>query len=160
MSRLSAFNKLLGTFLKYLTQEFPDLTDIRVIETSVDMLKSINPRGILEQFMYYLYPFHEQIFKKEEEFFTNPKNLMNHRYFTDTSTRADLYAPAGHLDDNQFMQKFSCINQCWDKTTEVQKNRIWKFFQALLKFGAMASNDPEHKKLLEWLKDNPQYTQN
>jgi hypothetical protein len=144
MSKLGAFNKLLQTFITYLTREFQDLKDIRVVQTSVELLIQMNPRKVQEQFMFFLFPFWDQIYSREESFFKDPGNLTKHPYF---NGQGDIIGTQ-LIEESEFSKKFSKLLCVWESANAQQRERIWKFLQALLKLGAIASKNPEHQTKL------------
>jgi len=145
MSVLGGFNHVLKEFLSDLVDTFPELGDLKVIKTGVDLLQSVNPRAVLDQFMTYAAPYYEGIFNKNEDFFCNLDNLMKH---------PEMEAK---INDEQsiYFDKMVAFKNVWTTLKIHNKNSIWKYFQSLLKLGAMASTHPEHKVILTFLKQNP-----
>ncbi len=146
MSVLSGFNRVLEQFLTELVQTFPDLTDLRTIKTGVELLKKANPRAVLDQFMLYISPYYIQIYNKKESFFQDMKNIMDHPEMQ----------KKGEETQTHYFQKIALLNDVWGDLTDHNKEIIWKYFHSLLKLGSIASKNADHKKILSYLKNNPE----
>ena len=51
MTSLSAFTTQLDNFLYYLSKQFPENNSIKTYHSSIDIVKKINPRKVLEFFV-------------------------------------------------------------------------------------------------------------
>lgn len=146
MSALSGFNNVLLRFIEKIVKWYPDLKDIKTIRTGVETLKKYNPRLVLDEFMCYIGPYYIQIFNKEEQFFTDLKNL-----YDDPNL--------GGLEDDgkqSVMMKMGVFKDVWDGMEEDRKKYVWKMFGALLKVGALASHDEQYKIIIQYVESNPQ----
>lgn len=142
---LNAFVNLLCNFLDDLSMTFPELTDVRVFKNSVDMLKGYNPRKIMDSFMYYVAPYYIEIFNKNEDFFVNIENIQKDDHFLE-------------LDESEQQQnvvKMVQLKDMWTDLSDSNKDKIWKYFKALLKIGSQTSSHEEYKCILAYLKENP-----
>lgn len=138
---LNAFVNLLVNFLEDLSLTFPELTDIRVSKNSIEMLRSINPRKILDGFMFYVAPYYKEIFNRNEDFFINIENIQKDNHFQDLPD----------ADQKQNITKMLQLKGLWTQLSENSKTKIWKYFQALLKIGAQGSSFQEHKQITEYI---------
>ena len=68
MASVTAFNDMLSQFLVELHKTFPDETGIKKMTTSFEILKSTNPRLIVDGFMKGVTPFADRISAKDENF--------------------------------------------------------------------------------------------
>jgi len=147
MSALSGFNNVLLKFVEKVAKWYPEMKDIRTIKTGVETLKKYNPRLLLDQFMTFIAPYYIQIFNKQEQFFTDLKNLQNDQ---------NLQKLEDDLDQESIMVKMGVFKDMWDSMEDDRKKYIWKMFGALLKVGALASNNGEYDVILKYVESNPQ----
>ena len=68
MASVSAFNDMLSQFLVELHKTFPDEKGIKKMITSFEVLKTTNPRLIVDGFMKGVTPYAEKISAKDEAF--------------------------------------------------------------------------------------------
>ena len=68
MASVTAFNDMLSQFLVELHKTFPDETGIKKMTTSFELLKTTNPRLIVDGFMKGVTPFADRISAKDEKF--------------------------------------------------------------------------------------------
>ena len=68
MASVTAFNDMLSQFLVELHKTFPDEKGIKKMITSFELLKSTNPRLIVDGFMKGVAPFADRISAKDEVF--------------------------------------------------------------------------------------------
>ena len=68
MASVSAFNDMMSQFLVELHKTFPDEKGIKKMLTSFDMLKSTNPRLVVNGFMEGVTPYAGKISAKDETF--------------------------------------------------------------------------------------------
>ena len=147
MSALSGFNNVLLKFVEKVVKWYPELNDMKTIKTGIETFKKYNPRLLLDQFMCFIGPYYIQIFNKQEQFFTDLKNLQND---------ANLKDLEENIGGESIMTKMGVFKDVWDGMPEDRKKYIWKMFSALLKVGALASNNPEYDVILKYVESNPQ----
>lgn len=70
-SNLSKFNEQLLNFLNELSNLFPEDKMLKTSYHTVEFMKKSNPREIMNLFKMYVYPYKEQILKRDESFFLN-----------------------------------------------------------------------------------------
>jgi len=156
-SMLKSFNNVLKGHLDFLVREFPvseypQMSDVRVLQTAVEHLQSMNPRMVLKQYMYMLSPLVREIFLRQEEFFTDPDNIKKqHPYFQDSNNVPVVSGYEDYCNQDTLITKFLAIREFWDRIDEHKRDRIWKFFQAGLRIGAMASNDGTLLRYIDYL---------
>jgi hypothetical protein len=71
MASVTAFNDMLGQFLVELHKTFPDEKGIKKMMTSFDLLKTTNPRLVVDGFMKGVTPYADKISAKDETFLLN-----------------------------------------------------------------------------------------
>jgi hypothetical protein len=144
MSQLSAFQNLLTQFLEELTQTFPELTDLRTILTLVTMMRSMNPRMILENFLEVAGRYHEKIFNEEASFFEDLENWKRDPYFRSEFAQSEI-------DETDMFQRLVVFRHVWKDLSASNKEHVWTYLKQLLVIGAKASkSNPELcKKILD-----------
>ena len=143
MSHLTGFNNLFDRFLGKLVEWNPELTDINTLKTTAELLRKVNPRAVLTQFMDLIRPFYIHVLQENEAFLTDLNNLQKHSTFKE-------------YDDKSFaIDKMIVFTSKWGTYTDSRKARFWKLIKALVKIGALASHNPEDKKILEYISANP-----
>jgi hypothetical protein len=119
--QIKIFNDILNQFLDYLEDNFHFFkSDLILIRTTVDFIRSSNPRLVIEQYMSYVGPYNQYIYNCDEDFFLNfDLNLKQ----------------LGLTTDNILFG--SKIRNIWMSSdiTDNQKAHIWLYFQKLLKAG-------------------------
>jgi hypothetical protein len=119
--QIKIFNDILNQFLDYLEDNFHFFkSDLILIRTTVDFIRSSNPRLVIEQYMSYVGPYSQYIYNCDEDFFLNfDLNLKQ----------------LGLTTDNILFG--SKIRNIWMSSdiTDNQKAHIWLYFQKLLKAG-------------------------
>ena len=146
MSALSGFNNVLLRTVDRIARWYPDLKDMKTIYRAVDTLKKYNPRLVLDQFMEAVAPYYIQVFHKEETFF---KRL-------DEVDPALVNNETVEGESETYMDKFLVFRTLWETMPDDRKKYIWKMFIALLKVGAVASNNPAHQQILDYVRDHPE----
>ena len=71
MASVSAFNDMMSQFLVELHKTFPEEKGIKKMLTSFDVLKSTNPRLVVDGFMTGVTPYASKISAKDETFLLN-----------------------------------------------------------------------------------------
>jgi len=119
--QIKIFNDILNQFLDYLEENFHFFkSDLILIRTTVDFIRSSNPRLVIEQYMSFVGPYSQYIYNCDEDFFLNfDLNLKQ----------------LGLTTDNILFG--SKIRNIWMSSdiTDNQKAHIWLYFQKLLKAG-------------------------
>jgi|TARA_R110000796_G_scaffold2688_3_gene10411 hypothetical protein len=69
MASVTAFNDMMGQFLVELHKTFPEEKGIKKMLTSFDLLKTTNPRLVVDGFMSGMTPYAEQLSSRDERFF-------------------------------------------------------------------------------------------
>lgn len=133
MSLLSAFNNLLDQFLEDLVLTFPELTDLRTIRTLVGMLRGMNARMALDNFISVAGRYHEKILARDETFFQNLDNWKTDPYFQSEFAS----------EQTEVFQRLVVFKDVWVDLSETNKDTIWTYFRQLLVLGARANNNPQ-----------------
>lgn len=129
---LTGFNNLLEQFLSELVQTFPELTDLKTIQMLVSIMRSANPRMILENFLGVTGKYHEKIFNEESSFFEDLENWKQDPTFIEEFASTEDEA-------NSMFQKLVVFKDVWVDLTPQNKEHIWTYMQQLLVMGAQAS---------------------
>lgn len=118
MSHLTAFCTQLINLLTNLNQLYPDDNDITISLTSVNLLKSTNPRQLLNIFTTYVLKYEKNIIERDENFFLNT-NLIE-----DCNVDKQDANYAGSVMGN--------LKKYWNQMDNESKENIWKYFQVLI----------------------------
>lgn len=113
MSQLTAFNSQLINFIEYLNTKFPDNVQMKSYGTSIELVKKVNPRKLVEGFHQYVYPFKDKIMNNNESFF------MEKDYNEDMGGTSDSMLEAIQL------------KSLWGTIDLDVKNQIFRYFQLL-----------------------------
>ena len=114
MSFLSAFTKQSENFMNELHELYPKDKDIALAKNSIYLLKKTNPKKIFTIFKENIYPYKEQIFNKNENFF------LDYNYTSD-------YGVSNSFNTIMNLKKY------WKLMSNTTKNSIWLYLQVLLK---------------------------
>ena len=119
---LKAFTTQIDRFLGDLVVIFPEERQIRMYKNSIEMIKKVNPRKIMEGFTYYIFPYKTQIEEHDERFFMeqNYDDIID-EYSTDKSSKEDNLVEA------------LALKKLWKNLDEDKKDIIWKYFEVLIK---------------------------
>ena len=133
MSLLSAFNNILDQFLDDLVLTFPELTDLRTIKTLVGMLRRMNARMALDNFLSVGGRYYEKILDRDSTFFENLENWKTDPYFQTQFASGQ----------SEVFQRLGVFKTVWVDLSESNRDKIWTYFRQLLVIGAKANNNPE-----------------
>jgi hypothetical protein len=120
MASVSAFNDMMGQFLVELHKTFPDEKGIKKMLTSFDVLKSTNPRLVVDSFMKGVTPYAEQISAKDDKF---------------------LLEECSKID---FLKDLD-ISSYWDRMSTNTKDATWQYVQTLYMLGTTIMALPPDK---------------
>ena len=130
MSLLTAFHNVLQQFLDDLIYIFPELSDLKTMQTLVQLMRSANPRMVQYNFLEVAGRYHENIFKCEEAFFYNLDNWKDDPYFDKHKEQTG---------DDMLFQRLVVFKDEWKSLTSTNKNKIWTYLQQLLVLSAKAN---------------------
>ena len=117
MASVTAFNDMLSQFLVELHKTFPDETGIKKMLTSFELLKTTNPRLIVEGFMKGVSPYADKISAKDENFLLN------------------------EIENIEFLKELN-IKKYWSKMTPNTKAATWQYLQTLYMLGTTITAIP------------------
>ena len=120
MASVTAFNDMMGQFLVELHKTFPDEKGIKKMLTSFDVLKSTNPRLVVDSFMKGVTPYAEQISAKDDKF---------------------LLEECSKID---FLKDLD-ISSYWDRMSTNTKDATWQYVQTLYMLGTTIMALPPDK---------------
>jgi hypothetical protein len=109
------FNSKLDEFLKDLTSSFPDIKDLRLVKSGLQLAKNIDiklPQSVFDEHVAVRYE--EKIVKKDEKFFL-------------TETYEDVVKKHG-ID----LDVVGRIKDIWSTLGDTDKEIIWKYLQVLV----------------------------
>lgn len=110
MASVTAFNEMMSQFLVELHKTFPEERGIKKMLTSFDVLKSTNPRMVVDGFMSGVSPYASQISAKDDKF---------------------LLEECGKID---FLKDLDLASY-WSKMTENTRQATWQYLQTLYMLG-------------------------
>ena len=95
-----------------LVDMYPDDLDIRVCKNTIDTVKKLNPKMIVDAFYNHVYSYKTQIMAKDEAFFID----MNYNALI--------------KDDN--MSVVSNLKKYWSSMSDETKDCMWQYFGVLI----------------------------
>ena len=117
MASVSAFNDMMAQFLVELHKSFPEEKGIKKMLTSFDMLKSTNPRLVVDAFMTGVSPYADKISSKDDTFLLN------------------------EIDKIEFLRELD-IKSYWNRMSENTKGATWQYIQTLYMLGTTIVSIP------------------
>jgi hypothetical protein len=108
----------MSQFLVELHKTFPDEKGIKKMLTSFDMLKSTNPRLVVDGFMNGVTPYAAKISAKDETFLLD------------------------EVENIEFLKELD-IKRYWSKMTPNTKNATWQYLQTLYMLGTTITALPD-----------------
>jgi|TARA_B110000977_G_scaffold165960_1_gene213552 hypothetical protein len=118
MASVTAFNDMMGQFLVELHKTFPEEKGIKKMMTSFDLLKSTNPRLVVDAFMNGVTPYADRISAKDESFLLK------------------------EIDTIDFLKDLN-IKSYWVKMSESTKGATWQYLQTLYMLGTTITSIPD-----------------
>ena len=118
MASVSAFNDMMSQFLVELHKTFPDEKGIKKMLTSFDMLKSTNPRLVVNGFMDGVTPYAGKISAKDETFLLE------------------------EIENIEFLKELD-IKKYWAKMSTNTKAATWQYLQTLYMLGTTITSLPD-----------------
>jgi hypothetical protein len=117
---LTKFNNTLEQLIESLQEvvrdDYPDLEKtLRMFGDRLNMLRKANPRKIMDGFIYWVYPYREEILNKQESFF------LGHSFQEVSESGYDSIVNMLH------------IKEIWKEYATPQiKETIWDYFQVMI----------------------------
>tara|TARA_B100000768_G_scaffold108149_1_gene100422 strand:- start:3664 stop:4149 length:486 start_codon:yes stop_codon:yes gene_type:complete len=118
MASVSAFNDMMSQFLVELHKTFPDEKGIKKMLTSFDMLKSTNPRLVVNGFMDGVTPYAGKISAKDESFLLE------------------------EVENIEFLKELD-IKKYWGNMSTNTKAATWQYLQTLYMLGTTITSLPD-----------------
>ena len=117
MSSVNAFNDMMGQFLAELHKTFPEEKGIKKCMSGFEIMRTSNPRLVVEGFMMGVTPFADKISAKDDTFFLNEaKNL-------------------------EFLKGIN-LEAHWASVSDGTKDAIWQYIQTLYMLGTTICSIP------------------
>ena len=110
MASVTAFNDMMGQFLVELHKTFPEEKGIKKMLTSFDLLKSTNPRLVVDGYMKGVSPYADKISAKDETFLLE------------------------EIENIDFLKELD-IKRYWSKMSPNTKGATWQYLQTLYMLG-------------------------
>tara|TARA_B100001094_G_C18038141_1_gene723643 strand:+ start:640 stop:1026 length:387 start_codon:yes stop_codon:yes gene_type:complete len=117
MSTLSAFNTQLTNLSNNLCESYPNDPDLQFSSTTINLLKSTNPRKLQEIFNQYIYIYKDEIMSQNENFLLNNDFINN-------NVNNDKVDYAKSIMNN--------LKKYWNDMDKESKDNIWKYFKVLV----------------------------
>jgi hypothetical protein len=117
MASVTAFNDMMGQFLVELHKTFPDEKGIKKMLTSFDLLKTTNPRLVVDGFMTGVSPYAERISSKDETFLLT------------------------EIETIDFLKELD-IKSYWTRMSDGTKSAVWQYLQTLYMLGTTITAIP------------------
>jgi hypothetical protein len=118
MASVTAFNDMMGQFLVELHKTFPEEKGIKKMMTSFDVLKSTNPRLVVDAFMKGVTPYAEKISVKDESFLLK------------------------EIETIDFLKELN-IKSYWERMSVNTKGATWQYLQTLYMLGTTITSIPD-----------------
>jgi hypothetical protein len=114
-TNLSKFNEQILNFLQEMSALFPEDKKLSTVYHTVEMMKTMNPREIMNQFRDYVTPFRQQILSRDESFFIQSD-------FSDKVT------------DSNSISEMLRVKHIWNsgRLTSKDKECIWNYFKVFI----------------------------
>tara|TARA_R110000823_G_scaffold46925_6_gene119997 strand:+ start:2205 stop:2690 length:486 start_codon:yes stop_codon:yes gene_type:complete len=118
MASVTAFNDMMGQFLEELHKTFPEEKGIKKMMTSFDILKSTNPRLVVDAYMKGVTPYADKISSKDETFLLE------------------------EIDTIDFLKDLN-IKSYWEQMSENTRAATWQYLQTLYMLGTTITSIPD-----------------
>ena len=118
MASVTAFNDMMGQFLVELHKTFPEEKGVKKMMTSFDVLRSSNPRLVVDGFMKGVSPYADKISSKDESFLLK------------------------EIETIEFLKELD-IKSYWTKMSENTKGATWQYLQTLYMLGTTITSIPD-----------------
>jgi hypothetical protein len=118
MASVTAFNDMMGQFLVELHKTFPEEKGIKKMMTSFDVLKSSNPRLVVDAYMKGVSPYAEKISAKDETFLLK------------------------EIETIEFLKDLN-IKSYWERMSANTKSATWQYLQTLYMLGTTITSIPD-----------------
>ena len=118
MASVTAFNDMMGQFLVELHKTFPEEKGIKKMMTSFDLLKTTNPRLVVDGFMTGVSPYADKISAKDETFLLK------------------------EIETIDFLKDLD-IKSYWVRMSANTKSATWQYLQTLYMLGTTIVSIPD-----------------
>ena len=118
MASVTAFNDMMGQFLVELHKTFPEEKGIKKMMSSFDVLKTSNPRLVVDAFMKGVSPYADKISVKDETFLLK------------------------EIDTIDFLKDLN-IKSYWERMSANTRSATWQYLQTLYMLGTTITSIPD-----------------
>lgn len=117
MASVSAFNDMMAQFLVELHKTLPDEKGIKKMLTSFELLKTTNPRLVVDEFMKGVSPYANKISSRDDTFLLQESKNV------------------------EFLKDLN-VAENWPKMSEGTKSAVWQYLQTLYMLGTTITAIP------------------
>ncbi len=130
MSHLTKFNTQVDHLIKKLLDIVVDKDlsrDLKIFNEKYKIVRSTNPKIILQAFLKYIYPYKDQIMNKEEKFF------LGDEIDDDLNKKKNEIIQDSGQSQEFILTKALHLKELWkNHLSPTNKEVIWKYFQVLI----------------------------
>jgi len=124
MSILTQFNNQLSDLVRELIYLYPENKRFTVFNQKLEILRSVNPKLIIEKYIEFIYPFKKEILAEDDAYFTsNSKNDTIKEIYTQDNIKEQNYIPIEYALN---------LKDIWLDMSSETKNAIWRYFKVLI----------------------------
>ena len=124
MSILTQFNNQLSDFIGELIYLYPENKRFTVFNQKLEILRSANPKLIIEKYIEFIYPFKNEIIAEDDEYFTSKsKNDNIQEIYSQDNVKSQNYIP---------IENALNLKDIWLDMNNETKSAIWRYFKVLI----------------------------
>ena len=116
---LSLFVKQLSSLGAELNDMYPEDVDIKMAKNTIETMKTLNPKMLLDTFYQFVHPYREQVLNREEAFFLD----MDY---------TNLVPEQANIATVMNLKKY------WSGMSDQTKDCMWQYFGVLVKLAEKA----------------------
>lgn len=129
-SNIKKFNMTIGNLIDDLLVICNNkFNHLEVFKTQFELLKSVNPRKIIEQFLINIQPYKEKIKSRDEKFFIE----KNYKEDVDKNVSDESYSQSS-------LDEILNLKLIWNTLDDSNKSIIWDYFNVLVKLTELEYN--------------------
>jgi len=124
MSILTQFNNQLSDFMTELIYLYPENKRFTIFNQKLEILRSVNPKLIIEKYIEFIYPFRKEILSEDDTYFTSKSNNNNiEEIYTHENVKDQNYIPIEYALN---------LKDIWIDMGKKTKNAVWRYFKVLI----------------------------
>jgi hypothetical protein len=143
---VNGFLNLLKEFLDSMKVLLPIWDDILAAQKTIELAEwsTSSKIAVVDNFMYYIFPFYKHILLRKEVFFMDPDNIA----------KSDRFKESNQETQNTNYTKLFELKSVWQQFAGYNKHTVWNYFCGLVINGARATSTKEYKEILQWAEEN------